>query len=93
MDQITESPALRWYNLTSEKICDELREFVRRVEQMKAQQPSGIIIVAGEAAYATIRRIFPEDTETAKVKPCRHLKPYQCLIIEDRPFPIGRFLK
>jgi len=48
---------------------------------MKAQQPSGIIIMAGEAAHATIRHTFPEDTETVKIKPCRYLKPDQCLIV------------
>lgn len=71
-------------------ICDELRVLTKRVRQMKAQQPSGIIIMAGEAAHATIRHTFPEDTETVKIKPCRYLKPDQCLIIENRPFPIGK---
>ena len=69
------SEAPQWSDLTPEKICDELRVLTKRVRQMKAQQPSGIIIMAGEAAHATIRHTFPEDTETVKIKPCRYLKP------------------
>lgn len=84
------SEAPQWSDLTPEKICDELRVLTKRVRQMKAQQPSGIIIMAGEAVHATIRHTFPEDTETVKIKPCRYLKPDQCLIIENRPFPIGK---
>jgi len=75
------SEAPQWSDLTPEKICDELRVLTKRVRQMKAQQPSGIIIMAGEAAHATIRHTFPEDTETVKIKPCRYLKPDQCLIV------------
>ena len=63
------SEAPQWSDLTPEKICDELRVLTKRVRQMKAQQPSGIIIMAGEAAHATIRHTFPEDTETVKIKP------------------------
>lgn len=84
------SEAPQWSDLTPEKICDELRVLTKRVRQMKAQQPSGIIIMAGEAAHATIRHTFPEDTETVKIKPCRYLKPDQCLIIENRLFQSGK---
>jgi len=54
------------------------------------QKPYGIIVVAGETAYAMVRQIFPEDTETVKIKSCQYLEKGQCLIIEDKPFPIGR---
>ena len=83
------SEAPQWSDLTPEKICDELRVLTKRVRQMKAQQPSGIIIIAGESAHSTIRHTFPEDTETVKIKSSQYLEEGQCLIIEDKPFPIG----
>ena len=93
MNQSTTSSTPRWSDLTPEKMCDELKTLTRRAKQMKAKQPSGIVILAGEIAHATIRRAFPEDTETVKVKPYHYLKSDQCLIFEDRPFPIGRGFK
>ena len=78
----------QWSDLTPEKICDELKALTRKAKLM--QEPLGIIIVAGETAYAMVRQIFPEDTETVKIRPCQYLEKDQCLVIEDKPFPIGR---
>lgn len=78
----------QWSDLTPEKICDELKTLTRRAKL--TQKPYGIIVVAGETAYTTVRQIFPEDTETVKIKTCQHIEKDQCLIIEDKPFPIGR---
>lgn len=79
----------QWSDLTPEKICDEMKALTKKAKLMQ-QKPLGIIIVAGETAYTTVRQIFPEDTETVKIKPCQYLEKGQCLIIEDKPFPIGR---
>lgn len=88
MNQNVTSSKSQWSDLTPEKIYDELRSLTQKAKLM--QKPLGIIIVAGETAYATVRQIFPEDTETVKIKPCQYLEKGQCLIIEDKPFPIGR---
>ena len=79
----------QWSDLTPEKICDEMKALTKKAKLMQ-QKPLGIIIVAGETAYTTVRQIFPEDTETVKIKSCQYLEKGQCLIIEDKPFPIGR---
>ena len=78
----------QWSDLTPEKIYDELKALIQKAKLM--QKPYGIIVVAGETAYAMVRQIFPEDTETVKIKPCQYLEKGQCLVIEDKPFPIGR---
>ena len=78
----------QWSDLTPEKIYDELKALIQKAKLM--QKPYGIIVVAGETAYAMVRQIFPEDTETVKIKSCQYLEKGQCLIIEDKPFPIGR---
>ena len=78
----------QWSDLTPEKNCDELQALTRKAKLM--QKPYGIIVMAGETAYAMVRQIFPEDTETVKIKSCQYLEKGQCLIIEDKPFPIGR---
>jgi len=78
----------QWSDLTPEKIYDELKALTQKAKLM--QKPYGIIVVAGETAYAMVRQIFPEDTETVKIKSCQYLEKGQCLIIEDKPFPIGR---
>lgn len=88
MTQGVVSSESQWSDLTPEKICNTLRTLTKKAKLM--QTPLSIIILAGETAYATIRQIFPEDTETIKIKPCRYLEKEQCLVIEDRPFPIGR---
>ena len=79
----------QWSDLTPEKIYDELKALTRKAKLMQ-QKPYGIIIMAGETAYAMVQQIFPEDTETVKIKSCQYLEKGQCLIIEDKPFPIGR---
>lgn len=78
----------QWSDLTPEKIYDELKALIQKAKLM--QKPYGIIVVAGETAYAMVRQIFPEDTETVKIKPRQYLEKGQCLVIEDKPFPIGR---
>ena len=88
MNQNVTSSKPQWSDLTPEKIYDELRSLTQKAKLM--QKPLGIIIVPGETAYATVRQIFPEDTETVKIRPCQYLEKGQCLIIEDKPFPIGR---
>lgn len=62
----------QWSDLTPEKICDELKALTKRAKLM--QKPYGIIVMAGETAYATVRQLFPEDTETVKIKPCQYLE-------------------
>ena len=84
--EIYTSSGPRWSDITPDKICDELRGLTKKVKQM--QKPRDITIAAGEIAYSTIRKIFPEDTETVKIKPCRYLEKEQCLIIENKPFLI-----
>lgn len=88
MKQNITSSKPQWSDLTPEKICDELRALTQKTKLM--QKPLDIIVLAGETAYATVRQIFPKDTENIKIKSCRYLKPDQCLIIEDRSYPIGR---
>lgn len=88
MNQNVTSSKPQWSDLTPEKICDELKALTKKAKLM--QKPLGIIVVAGETAYAMVRQIFPEDTETVKIKSCQYLEKGQCLIIEDKPFPIGR---
>ena len=78
----------QWSDLTPEKIYNELRSLTQKAKLM--QKPYGIIIIAGETAYATVRQVFPEDTETVKIRPCQYFEKDQCLVIEDKPFPIGR---
>lgn len=87
MNRTTTLSKPQWSDLTTEKICDELRVLTQRAKLM--QKPLSIIIVAGETAYDTVRQIFPEDTETVKIKSSQYLEEGQYLIIEDKPFPIG----
>lgn len=89
MNQNVTLPKPQWSDLTPEKICDELNALTRKAKLIQ-QKPYGIIVIAGETAYAMVRQIFPEDTETMKIKSCQYLEKGQCLIIEDKPFPIGR---
>lgn len=88
MNRTTTLSKPQWSDLTPEKICDELNALSRKAKLM--QKPLSIIIVAGETAYDTVRQIFPEDTETVKIKSSKYIEKGQCLIIEDKPFPIGR---
>lgn len=88
MNRTTTLSKPQWSDLTPEKICDELKALSRKAKLM--QKPLSIIIVAGETAYDTVRQIFPEDTENVKIKSSKYIEKGQCLIIEDKPFPIGR---
>lgn len=78
----------QWTNLTADEICSELRRMSKQVKQLKKAEPIGVIIAAGETAYPTIRKIFPEDTETVKIKPCPYLEKDQCFAIQNRSFPL-----
>lgn len=73
-----------------DEICSQLRRLSEQVKQMKRAEPLGVIIAAGETAYLGIRKVFPEDTETVKVKPCPYLEKDQCFAIQNRSFPIMR---
>ena len=74
----------RWNDLTADEICSQLRRLSEQVKQMKRAEPLGVIIAAGETAYLAIRKVFPEDTETVKVKPCPYLEKDQCFAIQNR---------
>lgn len=80
----------RWNDLTADEFCSQLRRLSEQVKQMKRAEPLGVIIAAGETAYLAIRKVFPEDTETVKVKPCPYLEKDQCFAIQNRSFPIIR---
>ncbi len=83
----------RWSNLTADEICSELRRIGKRIEQVKKAEPLGVIIAAGETAYPAIRKIFPEDTETVKIKLCSYLEKDQCFAVQNRRYPIIKDLR
>lgn len=78
----------QWSDVTADKICSELSSLIEKTKQMKKPEPIGVIIAAGETAYPAIRKIFPEDTETVKIKLCPYLEKDQCFAIQNRSFPL-----
>lgn len=89
VSQTVASTGPRWFDLTADEIFSELRKLSKQVAQMKKAEPFGVIIAAGETAYPAIRKIFPEDTETVKIRPCPYLEKEQCFVIQNRSFPCG----
>lgn len=90
MDKNTEFTKPLWSDLTADEIRFELEALAQRVELMKKAEPLGVIIAAGETAYSAIRKIFPEDTETVKIKACPYLEKDQCFAIQNRNFSIRK---
>lgn len=74
----------QWSDLTSNKICNEIKNFRKKMERQQLE--SGIIIAAGEKAYSIIRQFFPEDTENLKVVNCCYCESDQCFVVRNMRF-------
>lgn len=81
----TEFQDIRFHQLTATEICSVVRNLNKHIKEIQFG-PFGVVIVAGESAYSTVRKAFPEDTETIKVKLCSYLEKDQCFAIRNPPF-------
>ena len=86
-DKIAETVTARrggagWSDKTGDQIIADLMRMKKKIEKAKWEVP-GVTVVAGKAAYATLRNTFPEDIELVKIVECAYLDENECFAIKN----------
>lgn len=74
-----------WPDKTGEQIITDLLRMKRKVEKANWKVP-GVTVIAGKTAYATLRNMFPEDIELAKIIECHYLEEDECFAVKNECF-------
>ena len=76
----------KWEDVTPEKILADLRDARKAVEEAKNAKVTGVIVFAGRNAFATLRKMFPEDTDLVKILERTRLGEDQCVVVKEENY-------